>query len=211
MKRILLYIIGLNLIAIGVVLNIRWDLGVAAFSSVMYSTSMIFQISLGTASIIFYLLFVFIQIILSKKITMNYILEVPLSFAFGWLTDIYDFLIPEFEFGLFLKILLFIFTMFITGLGVFLTVNSNLVLTPTDGVVKTISEVFHIVFSKVKNCFDISLLIITVILCLLYRAPFYGIGPGTLISALFLGRVIHFYESTGLNILLNKSKDKKSF
>ena len=37
MKRVLLYILGLNLIAVAVVLNIRYGLGVAAFSSVMYS------------------------------------------------------------------------------------------------------------------------------------------------------------------------------
>lgn len=41
MKRILLYFIGLNLIALAVVFNIRFDLGVAAFSSVMYSISKI--------------------------------------------------------------------------------------------------------------------------------------------------------------------------
>lgn len=206
MKRVLLYFIGLNLIALGVVLNIRWNLGVAAFSSVMYSTSMIFKISLGTASIFFYLLFVFIQIILSRKITMNFILEIPLSFAFGWLTDLYDFMIPAFELTFILRVLLFILTMFITALGVFLTVCSNLVLTPTDGIVKTISEVFHIVFSKVKNCFDISLVLITIALCLIYQKPFYGIGIGTLISALFLGRIIHLLENTKLNNLFINEK-----
>ena len=46
MKRVLLYhILGLNLIAVAVVLNIRYGLGVAAFSSVMYSISEIYQIS----------------------------------------------------------------------------------------------------------------------------------------------------------------------
>lgn len=52
MKRGIYYIIGLNLIAFAVVLNIRYGLGVAAFSSVMYAISEIYYISLGTASII---------------------------------------------------------------------------------------------------------------------------------------------------------------
>ena len=43
MKRVLLYILGLNLIAVAVVLNIRYGLGVAAFSSVMYSISEIYH------------------------------------------------------------------------------------------------------------------------------------------------------------------------
>ena len=52
MKRFIIYIAGLNLIAAAVVLNIRYDLGVAAFSSVMYAVAEIYHISLGTATII---------------------------------------------------------------------------------------------------------------------------------------------------------------
>ena len=43
-KRSIWYFVGLNLIALSVVLNIRYDLGVAAFSSVMYSISEIYGI-----------------------------------------------------------------------------------------------------------------------------------------------------------------------
>ena len=57
MKRFIIYIAGLNLIAAAVVLNIRYDLGVAAFSSVMYAVAEIYHISLGTATIICYLIF----------------------------------------------------------------------------------------------------------------------------------------------------------
>ena len=87
-KRSVWYIIGLNCIALGVVLNIRYDLGVAAFSSVMYAISEIYRISLGTASIICYLLFVALQCLLSRKITIVFLLEVPLSIVFGVLTDL---------------------------------------------------------------------------------------------------------------------------
>lgn len=194
MKRIIFYFIGLNLIAFAVILNIRFNLGVAAFSSVMYSISEIYHISLGTASIICYLIFVVIQCILSKKITLTYILEIPLSFIFGWLTDLYDFIIPSPQFNIHTRIILFIITMFITALGVYLSVKSDLVLTPTDGIVKTISEVFDFPFSIVKNTFDISLVIITIILCLFNHAPFYGIGIGTILTALFIGRIINIYE-----------------
>ena len=91
--------------------------------------------------------------------TLAYALEIPLSFAFGILTDVYDFLIPEFSLPIVLRCLLFCLTMAVTAMGVYLCVKTDLVLTPTDGIVKTISEVFHIVFSKVKNVFDISLVV----------------------------------------------------
>ncbi len=193
-KRILLYIIGLNLIAAAVVLNIRYALGVAAFSSVMYSVSEIYRISLGTASIICYLLFVLMQCILSKKVTLTYILEVPLSLAFGLLTDVYDWIIPDLAFSLWLRMVLFLMTMFVTAMGVFLCVKTDLVLTPTDGIVKTISEVFQIPFSLVKNVFDISLVAASVLLCLGNHTELYGIGAGTVLSAFCLGRIIKGYE-----------------
>ncbi len=88
MKKIIYYFIGLNLIAFAVVLNIRFDFGVAAFSSVMYSISKIYNISLGTASIICYLLFVMIQCILSKKNNFN--LYFTNSFVFCiWMANRY--------------------------------------------------------------------------------------------------------------------------
>ena len=193
-KKMILYIIGLNLIAVAVVLNIRYATGVAAFSSVMYAISEIYHISLGTASIICYLIFVIIQCILSKKITMTYILEIPLSFAFGFLTYLYDFLIPQLQLSYLFCSIFFILTMFVTAMGVFLCVKTGFVLTPTDGIVNTISEVFHISFSTVKNVFDISLVALTALLCLFNHTSFYGIGIGTVLSALFLGRIIKIYE-----------------
>lgn len=116
------------MIAMAVVLNIRYSAGVAAFSSMMYAISQIYRISLGTASIVCYLIFVLIQCILSRKITLTYILEIPLSFAFGLLTDAYDFLIPELNFSLALCGVFFIMTMFITAMGVFLCVKTGFVL-----------------------------------------------------------------------------------
>lgn len=173
-KRAVWYIVGLNFIALGVVLNIRYDLGVAAFSSVMYAISEIYHISLGTASIICYLIFVALQCLLSRNITLIFMLEVPLSIAFGLLTDLYDLIIPELAFGLFFRVICFALTMFITAMGVYLCVKSRMVLTPTDGIVNTISEVFHLRFSAVKNAFDISMVAISALLCLANDSPFYG-------------------------------------
>ena len=179
-KRAVWYIVGLNLIAAAVVLNVRYNVGVAAFSSVMYAISEIYRISLGTASIICYLIFVVMQCILSRRITLTYLLEIPLSFAFGVLTDVYDWLIPVLPFALPTRLLCFTLTMFVTAAGVFLCVKSKMVLTPTDGIVNTISEVFHLRFSAVKNSFDLSMVAISALLCIINHSPFYGIGVGAI-------------------------------
>lgn len=199
MKRFIIYIVGLNLIAAAVVLNIRYGLGVAAFSSVMYAIAEIYNISLGTATIICYLFFVLMQCLLSKKVTLTYALEIPLSFVFGLLTDVYDFLIPTFRFGFVADLILFSLTMFVTALGVFLCVKSRLILTPVDGIVQTISDVFSFQFSIVKNVYDISLVAASALLCLAYGAPFYGIGVGTILSAVMIGRIMKLYEKADVS------------
>ena len=202
MKRFIIYIAGLNLIAAAVVLNIRYDLGVAAFSSVMYAVAEIYHISLGTATIICYLIFVSMQCVLSKRITLTYALEIPLSFAFGLLTDFYDFLIPDFSLALVPGALCFFVTMFVTALGVFLCVKSRLILTPVEGIVQTISDVFKFPFSMVKNVYDVSLVAISALLCIAYGAPFYGIGVGTVLSAFAIGRIIKIYERADASLRL---------
>ena len=98
-----------------------------------------------------------------QKITVTFILEIPLSFAFGWLTDLYDFIIPTLSLSLYLRVICFIMTMFITAMGVFLSVKTNLILTPTDGIVKTISEVFSFPFSIVKNTFFYDILCLSLV------------------------------------------------
>ena len=44
------------------------------------------------------------------------------------------------------------------------------------------------------GCTPLSLVAISVLLCLVNHAPFYGIGVGTVLTAVFIGRIIKVYE-----------------
>lgn len=194
MKKFIIYILGLNFLALGIVLNITTGLGVAALSSSIYATSEIFNLTLGTASIIWYLAFVIIQCILSKQITKEYLLEIPLSFAFGYLSDFYDYIIQLTPSSLIASILLLSVALLCISLGVYLTSETNLVLNPGDGIVKTISTVFHQPFYNIKNIFDISMIGCSLILSFITRSPIMGIGVGTIISAIMIGRLIKIWQ-----------------
>ena len=74
------------------------------------------------------------------------------------------------------------------------TKYKNYLTDSTEMIVKTISEVFSFPFSIVKNTFDITLVFVTIILCLINHTPFYGLGIGTILTALFIGRIINIYE-----------------
>lgn len=205
LKRWLIYIVANQLLAIGIILNTRTNMGVAAFTSSFYAMSRIFSLSLGTCSMILYLVLIVIQVILLRKITLQIILEIPFSLLFSLLTDFYNWLIPTTTLSLFSAGLLLLVAIYLISLGVYFSVNCDLVVTPTDAIVQTISEVFKKDYSLIKNLFDCSMIVVSLSLCLVFQKPIYGIGLGTVVSAILLGRIISLHQ----HIFDNKMKQFK--
>lgn len=190
LSRWTIYLAANQLLALGIILNTRTGLGVAAFSSVFYATAKITGLTLGTCSMMLYVVLIVCQIALLKKVTLQIVCEIPFSLLFSLLTDLYDALIPELSLTMPEAYLLLAVALVCSTLGVYFSVNCEIVVTPTDAIVRTISNVFPIRFSFAKNGFDLSMIAISVILCLALGKPFYGVGPGTLISVLAMGRLI---------------------
>ena len=201
MKKLILYVVGMNILALGIIFNTLSLLGVGAFSTLPYALSLITQLSFGQANIVFYLIFVLIQIILEKQITVKLLFEIPFSFVFGILVDFYQFFLPTLTLTLPMQILILLVGNTFCGLGVFLMIKGDIVLTPVDGLVYSISKVFKHPYSICKNGFDITMILITCLVCLVSHNPIYGIGVGTLFSAFYIGRVICLLESKEKHIL----------
>lgn len=193
-KRFLLFLIGINLLAIGIILNTRSNLGVAAFTSFFYALSKITGIFLGNSSIIVYFVLILFQFLLLRRLDISVLLQIPFSVVFGMVTDFYDYIIPEGEFSSVGKLLLLSIAIVLTSIGVYLYTNCRLLMTPVEGMVQTIADKWNLRFSLVKNCFDFSMLLLTILVCLFLKQPIYGIGIGTIVSALLLGRIIGVYE-----------------
>ena len=64
-------------------------------------------------------------------------------------------------------------------------IKGDLIMTPVDGLVLSISEVFHRPYSLCKNIFDISMILATIIICLICHSSIYGVGIGTVFSGYF--------------------------
>lgn len=192
--RFVLFFIGINLLAAGIILNTRSSLGVAAFTSFYYALSEISHISLGNSSIIVYFVLIAIQILLNRRISLSVMFQIPFSVVFGIITDIYDDVLPEPELSIIGRLLMLAVAMWLISTGVYLYTNCRLVMTPVEGTVQTIADRTGLRFSLVKNGFDLMMLLLTVLFCLLLRQPVFGIGLGTVVSALLLGRMIGIYE-----------------
>lgn len=85
-NRVGLYFIGLFIITIGINLSIISGLGISPVSAFTLPLSEAVNISLGTITIITYVIFVLIQIlVLKKNFKKKNLLQAAFSFAFGFL------------------------------------------------------------------------------------------------------------------------------
>lgn len=201
MKRFINYLIGLNVLVLGIILNTRSLLGVAAFSTLPYALKEMTPISFGVANIILYMVLIVIQLIIERKMKLDILLEIPFSFVMGYILDLYQIIIPASPESLGLRIMILLAGNLCTAFGIYTMVQSHLVLAPVDGVILSISNHYNKVYSLCKNCFDITMIACTIILCLVTRSPLYGIGVGTIFSALCVGRIIKWFELKQISLI----------
>ena len=191
--------VGLIVLALGLTLNTKTSLGASAIISVPYTLSVIYHLDLGNTTLLMYFLFVIIQILLKKDSLIKTILQIPLSILFTRFMNLFKEVITYSSENIYMNIVICFIAVFFTALGIFLTVNADLVPNPGDGIVSTIADCLDIELGRTKNIFDISCVIVSVLIGSLNRQPLIGVGIGTVISMLFVGRflsVINWFAKT---------------
>lgn len=231
--RILFYIIGLLVLALGLTLNTKTGLGVSPIISVAYSTSVIFHYDFGNATFALYSLFVIIQMILHlirefsrrssspaalvhakkrdwKLIFLMDFLQLPLSLVFTRFLNLFSFLIPDLytENGtlsdnLPVRIIVLILAIILTGIGAAMSLNMRIVPNPGDGIVQAISDTVHKSVGFTKNCFDLFNISVTIILSLTLSGHLTGVGFGILLAMIGVGRTIAVFN----HFTLSKMKE----
>lgn len=207
-KRWSIFIIGMNILAIGIILNTKSLLGVGAINTIPYALSNILNISLGTMTTTVYIVFIMIQLILIRKIDIQIMMQLPFSFIFGFFIDFYDSLLDIQPDTIYMQFTLLTLAIILTALGAYLMIKGNIVLNSADGIVYTISQVYQKDFGLVKNIFDIVSIILTSIVCLTMKGYIIGIGIGTVLSAVFIGRCVTLYQNIE-NRILHKINEQK--
>lgn len=196
-QRYLLFIIGLFFSALGVAITKKGELGVSPISSVANVMSIqLPQLSLGYWLIIWNCVLILGQILLlRKKFQWIQLLQVPLSFLFGWFTDFGVWLISFFEpKNYIVQILLVLAGTVVLGFGISLAVTANVILNSGEAFVKVLSDTIHKEFGNVKIVFDVSCVVVAVILSFLFFRRLEGTREGTIIAALCTGFVVKFFS-----------------
>lgn len=202
-KRIVVYVVGMFILALGLTLNTKASLGVSPIISVPYSISQITGLNFGDLTFIEYVVFVFIQIWIhisekNKKRILSDLLQLPLSLVFTRFLNIFSACIPTSS-NFLVQLLILVLAIICTGIGAAMSLSMQLVPNPGDGIVQALAGRFNKSVGLTKNMFDCLSVCITLCIGLMFAHTILGIGIGTVIAVLGVGRVIalfhHMFES----------------
>ncbi len=197
-KRYVLFIISLFFSALGVAFTKHGELGVSPISSVANVMSYKFDsLSLGTWLIIWNCVLIAGQVvILRKNFRPLQLLQVPLSFLFGWFTDLGMWIVSFLPADIYpVRLLMVILGIVILGFGISLSVIANVIMNSGEAFVKALSDKIQKDFGNVKIAFDITCVVLSLILSLIFfNFSIVGTREGTIISAFLTGVVVKFFS-----------------
>ena len=181
-NRWIFYILGMVVLAAGITLNTKTGLGVSPIISVAYCVSQIFELNFGDMTFVLYGIFVVVQLFLrERRERLATLLQFPLSLVFSRLLNLCSACIPYQAAAHSLPENLAVLA---------LTVNMRLVPNPGDGIVQAVAQRMGRDQGFAKNVFDLGCVAATVCLGLLLTGRIVGIGLGTLLAMVGVGRVI---------------------
>lgn len=196
-KRYVLCLVSLFVSALGVALTKHGELGMSPISSVSNILSLKFtQLSLGNWLIIWNCMLIAGQIIiLRKKFRLIQFLQIPLSFLFGWFTDICMMIVKNIPTDVYImKLIMVISGIAILGFGISLAVTADAIMNSGEAFVKAVSDVSGKQFGNLKIVFDIMCVVLSIMLSMIFfKMKIFGTREGTLISALFTGITVKFF------------------
>lgn len=223
-NRVIFYAAGLLILALGIILNTKAGLGVSPIISVAYSISQIRDWNFGNTTLGLYTVFVVLEMFMhtiknmydrrhgdaalaqATKHSLKFILlmdflQIPLSIVFTRFMNLFVDFIPDFSpkgantplhFGL--QIAVLAAALVCTGIGAAMSLNMRIVPNPGDGIVQAIADCIHQSVGNTKNGFDLCNVAFTCCIGLICRGKLIGIGVGTILSMICVGRVIAIFN-----------------
>lgn len=198
MNRYIFYSIGVILLSAGITLNTKTALGVSPLISLPYSVSQIWELSFPMMTFLLYTFFVILQFILKgQNRQFKDILQIPLSMVFSLLLEMFgtgydrftDILGLQLD-SFIMRLALLVIAVAMTGVGAAMMIAMDLIPNPADGLAKAVGNVLHKNLGTGKNIIDFSSVAVTCIIGLMASGNPVGVGIGTIIGMIGVGRCI---------------------
>ena len=192
LKRYLLLLIGLSIMAFGVAFSIKASLGTSPISSVPYVVSLFTPLTVGTATITMHCVFILLQILILRK---NYhpiqLMQLPVAFFFGYLTDFGVWAVQGITCNTYWQQwIVCLIGILLVAVGVSFEVKAGVVVLAGEGVVLAICKVLpKVKFGYMKVGFDETLVVIACVLSIVFTGRLQGVREGTVAAALLVGLI----------------------
>ena len=195
MNRYVKYILGLATMAVGVVLMKKAALGITPITSLPLALNEVLPVlSLGNWTILFHILCIIAILIIRKKVELKTLLMFPVGICFGYFIDLLLWL-WQYETNLIpLRILLLVLAIPVSGLGVALINDADLMLPSPDGLIRTIAAEYNKKYPVVKIIGDCTWVVCAAIIELSVLHRLQAVNIGTVASALLVGRTIKVWN-----------------
>jgi len=190
--RVLIYILGLFLMAFGVAIAANSDLGISPVNSLPYVVSAVVNRDPGTCVTLVFCSYILLQIIiLRKEFKIINLLQIVFSTIFGYFVNftkaiVGDFAIPTYP-G---KLLMLAVSIVFIALGVVLYIEVEMVPMPMEGLSLAIAGKTGVAFHNMKIIIDCVVVVVGAALSFLCLHKLVYIREGTIITAIVTGKVM---------------------
>ena len=190
-KRILLFILGLFIMAFGVSFSIVSTLGTTPISSIAYALVLITNIDIGITTFVFNAALILLQfLILRSRFHKKRLLQLINCVVFGYFNTLALAVVSQIPFdgSVLMMVVFLIVSIFLIAFGIFVYMPANIAPLPGEGCVEAVAIVTGWRFSTIKIGFDATMVAIALLMCWLwYATPFGAVNIGTVISAFMVG------------------------
>ena len=195
-KRYAWFVLGVCVNSFGVAFITKAALGTSPISSIPYVLDLASPLTFGETTFILNMLYIALQIVLLRRdfqpiqflqIVVNVVFSALIDVSMGLLSWLNPATLPR-------KLVSLAVGCAILGFGVAVEVAPNVITVPGEGIVRALAAVTEKPFGTVKTCFDTTLVVIACALSFLFFGYLNGLGAGTIISALAVGRLCNLYN-----------------
>ena len=196
LPRYLWFLAGVLINSFGVALITRAALGTSPISSLPYVLSFRFPVTLGQFTFAMNLFFILGQVLLLRRdFQPIQLLQVAVNAVFSAFIDVSMGLLSWLEISsLPMAVLVLALGCAVLAFGISVEVAPRVLMVPGEGIVQAIAAVTGWRFGNVKVGFDAALVATALVLSLLFFHRLQGLGAGTILSALAVGRFVNLYN-----------------
>ena len=195
-RRYVWLIIGLFIVSFGIAMSTKANLGVSPVSSLPYVLSLGLKPSLGMITIVVQILCIVTTLILLRRdFKVIYFAQIILGILFGYFTDFSVWILTALNPPTYITQWVFcIISMFIIAFGVNMQVRADVLLLPSDGLIRAIAKVWKKDFGQAKIFYDCLQVVLAVVFSFILMRTLAGVREGTIAAAVFIGIIVRIYN-----------------